>query len=263
MKKEILNRLQQLEIDFEIKVLFACESGSRAWGFPSPDSDYDVRIIYSKPFNKYLSIYPIKETIETPLKNNFDIAGWDIKKTLLLINKSNAVVWEWLNSPTIYNEQTDFREQIYDLSNGYFSPKSCFHHYLSISNSSAKKIEINSENKNEYNLKKLFYCLRSILAARWILEFNSIPPMNIIKLLNADYISSDIKSKIEDLIQEKLNKKESEGYPVDRSLIKFIINSLQLCQDNESNIPHIKKSEKTGVNELDSFLKKIILPEHL
>lgn len=102
MKEHILKKLQTIEEEEAIRILFAIESGSRGWGFPSLDSDYDVRFIYVRPQNWYLSLHPGRDTLEFPVSDLLDIGGWDLKKSLLLAQKSNAVLWEWLQSPIVY-----------------------------------------------------------------------------------------------------------------------------------------------------------------
>ena len=78
MKNPIINRLQELEAENNVKILYACESGSRAWGFPSATSDYDVRFIYLRPVEWYLSIEQKRDVIEYPVENDLDISGWDL-----------------------------------------------------------------------------------------------------------------------------------------------------------------------------------------
>lgn len=107
MKEEILKAIQQIEIDYEVKVLFACESGSRAWGFPSKDSDYDVRFIYVHKPEYYLSIDPVgvgkkRDVIELPINNLLDVTGWELTKALKLFRKSNPPLLEWLRSGIVY-----------------------------------------------------------------------------------------------------------------------------------------------------------------
>src|SRR5450755_2879949 len=94
MLETIKQKLYELETNQNIRILYACESGSRAWGFPSPDSDFDVRFIYARTTNDYLSIHEIKDVIDLPVNEVLDIGGWDIKKALKLFLKSNAPLYE-------------------------------------------------------------------------------------------------------------------------------------------------------------------------
>ncbi|NJO02783.1 MAG: nucleotidyltransferase domain-containing protein [Bacteroidia bacterium] len=130
MKETIINELDKLEKEQEIIVLYACESGSRAWGFPSPDSDYDIRFIYAQSPKRYLSIYDRKDAIDLFLTRDLDLIGWDIRKALRLFHKSNASPFEWMQSPIIYRQKTDFVERLRELAPEYFSPRAGLHHYL-------------------------------------------------------------------------------------------------------------------------------------
>ena len=103
-------KLHELEQNNKIRILFACESGSRAWGFPSSDSDYDVRFIYVHPKAWYLSIHEMRDVIELPVNKELDISGWNLRKALRLISKHNAVLFEWMQSPVVYSVKTDFLE---------------------------------------------------------------------------------------------------------------------------------------------------------
>lgn len=178
MKATILNKLEQIETEKGIKILFACESGSRGWGFPSPDSDFDVRFIYVHPFNHYLSVMEKKEQLDFAINDALDINGWDLQKVLQLMRKSNTTAFEWLQSPVIYKEEPFFREELWNRAHHYFSPRVNVFHYLGI----AKKALESTE--NEIKIKKLFYVLRPLLCAKWCLEKNEIAPMTITPLLS-------------------------------------------------------------------------------
>ena len=102
MRKQILKKLAEIEMEHDVRIIYACESGSRAWGVPSKDSDYDVRFIYAHPRDYYLSISPLRDVIELPIDPVFDINGWDIRKALSLLRKSNIRLLEWLQSPIVY-----------------------------------------------------------------------------------------------------------------------------------------------------------------
>jgi len=133
IKKEIQARLQELEQEERVRIFYACESGSRAWGFPSADSDYDVRFLYIHPQNWYLGIDVKRDVIERPSNDLIDLSGWDIRKALKLFRKSNPPLLEWLNSPIIYQQRLDIVDKIKTLMPEYYSPKSCLYHYLHMS----------------------------------------------------------------------------------------------------------------------------------
>ena len=129
---EIFRRLERARAEHGARILLAIESGSRAWGFPSPDSDFDVRFIYVLPTEKYLSLSPPRDVIEQPIEGLFDINGWDLRKALNLLLKANPVLSEWMRSPIIYSEEASFREQIAALLETVDERPTAHHHYLSL-----------------------------------------------------------------------------------------------------------------------------------
>jgi predicted nucleotidyltransferase len=130
IKQEINSKLLQLEQEEEIHIFYACESGSRAWGFPFSDSDYDVRFLYIHPSNWYLSIDNKRDVLERKINDLIDISGWDIRKALKLLRKSNPPLLEWLNSPIVYRQRPNIVEKIRILMPEFYSPKSRLYHYL-------------------------------------------------------------------------------------------------------------------------------------
>ncbi len=130
MKRKILEKLKQIETEKNVKILFAVESGSRAWGFASPDSDYDIRFIYKHEPDYYLSLWEKPDVIEFMTADDLDGSGWDIAKALKLLAKSNAPLIEWLYSPVVYFQDAAFVNQMKLLAKDCFSPIATLHHYL-------------------------------------------------------------------------------------------------------------------------------------
>ena len=120
MREKIQAQLRRIEEEEHIKILLAVESGSRAWGFASPDSDYDVRFIYIRPTQDYLRLDSVRDVIELPIDEVLDINGWDLQKTLRLLHKSNPTLFEWFSSPIVYRE-TEFADTFRKLMSHYFS----------------------------------------------------------------------------------------------------------------------------------------------
>lgn len=170
---EIIRQLRTIEAEEDVRILYACESGSRAWGFPSRDSDYDVRFLYVRRPEAYLSIFEPRDVIERPISNLLDINGWDLKKALLLFRKSNPPLLEWLQSGIRYEENYTVAESIRALSPLGFSPKSCIYHYLNMARGNYRSYLQGSEVK----IKKYFYVLRPLLACAWIEKYNGVPPL--------------------------------------------------------------------------------------
>jgi predicted nucleotidyltransferase len=156
--------LANLEATHNIQILYACESGSRAWGFPSPDSDYDVRFIYVHPLAWYLGLDEGPDTLNFPIDAELDLGGWELRKTLRLLRGSNAALFEWLQSPIVYHEAPDFRASLVPQLSQAFNLKAGLHHYLGQLRRGVEEDLIGEE----VRLKRLFYALRSALAARWI-----------------------------------------------------------------------------------------------
>ena len=202
MRETILEKLDVIEKRESIKILHCIESGSRAWGFASPDSDYDVRFIYVRPKNFYLRLDRTDDLIEWQLDDTLDISGWDLKKALILLHKSNPTLFEWNSSPIVYRT-TDEWQKISAVINRYFVAKSGLYHYLS----TAKR------NYSEYlkgetvKLKKYFYILRPLLACKWILAEGTPPPM-LFRTLMEKYLDEEIKPDVEKLLDMKMNTPE-------------------------------------------------------
>lgn len=172
MKDIILRELKKIEEQENVKIIMAIESGSRAWGFASPDSDYDVRFIYVRKEEDYLKLEKTRDVIEWKLDDVLDINGWDIKKALQLLHNSNPTVFEWCASPIIYWETEEFA-WLKNILPQYFSVKKSLYHYWHTSETHYKTHLLN----DEVNIKKYFYALRPLLAAKWILDKRTAPPM--------------------------------------------------------------------------------------
>lgn len=202
MKDIITKKLYEIEVHEGIKILHCVESGSRSWGFASPDSDYDVRFIYVRPKEFYLRLDHTRDVIEWQLDDTFDINGWDIQKALTLLHKSNTTIFEW-NSSSIVYKTTEEWQKISPIINGYFSAKSGIYHYLSIA----------KDNYREYfkgetvKLKKYFYVLRPLLACKWILSEGTPPPI-LFRTLTDKYLDEDIKPEVAKLLDLKMNAPE-------------------------------------------------------
>ncbi len=210
IRQLILKRLRQIERERQIKILYACESGSRAWGFPSRNSDYDVRFIYAHPHDWYLTIDADRkrDTIERPLEQDIDMAGWDLRKALGLLYKSNPPLLEWLRSPIVYLERPPARK-LRTLASQYFSPSACAWHYVNMART----------NYREYlrglvvHLKKYFYVLRPLLAVQWIEKKREPVPMEFIKLVRNQLKDGALRDRIEELIRMKRSGIELDRGP--------------------------------------------------
>ena len=249
MRTEIIEHINQLEEKQGITILLAAESGSRAWGCPSPDSDYDVRIIYKRPKAEYLEIDDKPDSINYFHGELIDINGWDIKKTLKLIRKSNATPFEWSQSPIIYKERGDFRSTIFKLCTEYFRPKHTVNHYNGI----AKNSYLSNDLSGEIKLKKLFYVLRPLMAAKWIIMKNEIPPMDIPSLMSI-IENKEIVNHINNLLEIKSNANEDYVHKMDTLIIDYIAQEFNYL----SSIQLETKEDFPSSKQLNNKFKEII-----
>ncbi len=212
LRVHIQQVIKQLEIDYDIKVLYACESGSRAWGFPSKDSDYDVRFIYVHNKDWYLSIdhkrdvieIPSRDSISIPINDLLDLSGWELTKALRLFRKSNPPLLEWLRSNIVYYQSYSTIDRMRLIDKNIFSPTSCLYHYLNMAKGNFREYLQGQEVK----IKKYFYVLRPILAAKWIEEYNTIPPIGFQDLLDDIILPGELKDAINTLLERKIAGEE-------------------------------------------------------
>lgn len=252
MVQVILEELQQIEHEEGVRILYACESGSRAWGFPSKDSDYDVRFLYVRPVEWYLSIFEKRDVIERPISNQLDINGWDLKKALNLFRKSNPPLLEWLQSPIQYAERYTVAKRIRALSPLSFSPKSCMHHYLNMAKGNYREYLQGDEVK----IKKYFYVLRPILGCGWIERFNEMPPMEFDALVEKLVPpGSELRDVIEELLVRKKAGDELDYEPRIEPINDFIE---QQIAHFERTAVMLKASEGAQDDQLDALFRSAL-----
>jgi hypothetical protein len=237
-RTEIAARLAGLASAQQVKVLFACESGSRAWGFPSPDSDYDVRFVYAHPLPWYLSVEERRDVIETPLEATdwglFDMGGWDVRKMLRLVRKSNPVIWEWLQSPIIYAAMPeDTLAALRQAVDSFYSPVAACHHYLALCRHTMER-ELTGPS---VKIKKYFYMLRPILAAAWISQYRSVPPMEFAPLLAMVSDQPDILAAIHALLESKQTTDERIPIPRVAIIDQFLAEECERLKIATPNLP--------------------------
>jgi hypothetical protein len=220
MKEIIQKKLEEIEKQEHVKIILAIESGSRAWGFESADSDYDVRFIYVREPEMYLRLDAVRDVIEWQLDEVFDISGWDIKKALQLLYKSNPTLFEWINSPIVYKETIEGRE-LRELSKQYFDVKKSVMHYLNMTSSTFE----NYLQDESVKLKKYFYALRPILAAKYALENKTQPPIKFNDLKDT-MLEDKLKTEVNHLLELKMKSKETEYIPVVNELNLYIKNKM-------------------------------------
>jgi hypothetical protein len=218
MYSSIMQKLQDIEKDHKVKILYAVESGSRGWGFASQDSDYDVRFIYIHPRDCYLSVDAKKNFIEYPINDLLDINGWDIRKALQLYKKSNPSLLEWLSSPSVYMEKSNLAREMRELLTTYFAPVPTLYHYLHIAQNHLKEIY----EADAVKIKKYFYILRPILACRWIEKNNTMPPMEFEKLMNNQPLDEKLRTEIAALLEKKTAGQEADREYRNSVIVDFL-----------------------------------------
>jgi predicted nucleotidyltransferase len=248
MLQTIINKLAEVEKEQHIQILFACESGSRGWEFPSPDSDYDVRFIYVRPYRFYLSVLDRKYDLNFPISGELDMYGWDLRKVLQLMKKSNTTPFEWLQSPIIYRQDADFKNDLWTLSQCYFGQRSNIHHYLGIAQGALETMGPDSEIK----IKKLFYVLRPLLAAKWCLGKESIAPMTIGPLMTL--LPALLEKQVSELIRLKSTAAEGHVIKISTELKTYIDH--EFTRINEASA-HLKK-DHFDADRLDEFFVNTI-----
>lgn len=249
IKDEILKNLKEIEHKENVTILHCVESGSRAWGFESPDSDYDVRFIYIHKFDYYLNLEKQRDVIEWKLDDVLDINGWDIQKMLRLLYKSNPTVFEWNASPIIYKTTNEW-DLVKNVIPNYFNEKSGLYHYLSMAKTNYRTYL----REDKVRLKKYFYVLRPLLACRWIIDKHLPPPMLFSELVDSE-LDKNIKPYIDDLLEIKKTTSElGIGNRINsvNEFIEFQLNEIQ------SIVDQLSIDKKMDWKSLDSLFKNLL-----
>ncbi|MBD9662560.1 nucleotidyltransferase domain-containing protein [Variovorax sp. VRV01] len=253
MRAQIMQALRDIETRHDVTVLFACESGSRGWGFASPDSDYDVRFIYVNRLPWYLTVTPRRDVIELPISGELDVNGWDLRKALGLMRESNPTLLEWLRSPVVYRDDAAAMPRFRALSEAVFSNARGWHHYTSM----AKKNFREHLQADEVRYKKYLYVLRPLLAARWIRTQAGVPPMRFAELaqrtLDAVHDAALI-DEINALLAVKMRAGEAATSPRWPGIHAFI--EAELAAHAAEPITPLPQAENAG---LDAFLYETVL----
>jgi predicted nucleotidyltransferase len=250
-RTQIAARLDQIEAEHELTVLYACESGSRAWGFPSADSDYDVRFVYVHPRDWYLSIDLERrdDTIDPPIVDAVDPHGWDLRKALYLFRDANPTLLEWLHSPIVYREDEAVMARWRDLIPDYYTPRAAGHAYRGMARSVAK------QNLSEEPIphKAYLYVLRALLAVRWVEQDRGPVPVEFERLLDAVDLDADLRDAIEALLAQKRAGTEQDAGPHLPVIHAFI--DAELEQQAALQFP--EGPERPGTEPLNTFFRAV------
>ena len=244
MKELIQEKLREIEQREECRILLAVESGSRAWGFASPDSDYDVRFIYVRPEKAYLRLDRTRDVIEVPINGELDINGWDIDKTLRLLHKSNPTVFEWFSSPIIY-QTSSFADQFRPIMQKYFSSKAGLWHYLHMAEGNYRDY-LRGE---MVRAKKYFYVLRPIIACKFILENGKPQPMLFTDIVKSE-LPEDMSETFYQLLDLKMNSPEIKEIPRIDQLNRYLDTGIVSVKEQIEKLPDTPVQDWNELNEL-------------
>lgn len=256
IERQIMDRLAAIESEDDVTIVYACEAGSRAWGFESPDSDYDVRFVYARPRDWYLSfdVERRRDVIERPIVEDIDCSGWDLRKALHLFTRTNGALLEWLNSPIRYVEQGSFAASLRQLAAAHFNATALCYHYSHMARRNFREHLIGSQ----VRLKKYLYVLRPLLAIRHIERGLGIPPVRFESLVEA--VAPDaIRPGIARLLDVKRAAPErGTGEPIPE-LNRFIDAELDRHQDAFSGFgrPNLLESADLGLR-LNAIFRETI-----
>lgn len=248
----IPNHIESIEKECNVKVLLAVEAGSRAWGFESRNSDWDVRFIYVHKPEWYFRVEEQRDVIERMYDDDVDLAGWELRKALTLLHRSNPSLLEWLNSPIIYYIDEEFAERIRDIANDCINPIRLMYHYQHIYCKHDEKYL----QKEGYPMKRFLYYLRGVLACKWIEQHQTLPPVPFKELLDATVEDSEMRRLIDELIRIKRGEEEQDITIVDDRLVAYARtladHYTQIANSFRPEIPH------TPADKLDQLLYDMV-----
>ena len=256
MERRIREILAGIEREERVKILYACESGSRAWGFSSPDSDYDVRFIFVRPLDDYLTLLPKRDVIEKMYKEeDIDLAGWDLRKAMNLFAKSNPSFYEWLNSPVVYLEDAEFIGKVRSMMDECFIPKASFHHYLG----TAVSHDLRYLERKGIVLKRFLYYFRSLLCCRWVAERRTSPPVRFETLFGEMIGEQELLDAVNRMLEKKREGKEHDSSTVEDCLIDYGEGLRDQMETIESMATILDSDKEAPVQKLEALFRETVL----
>ena len=255
MRILIPQKLLEIEREYGITILHAVESGSRAWDFASPDSDYDVRFIYVRKPEEYLRLDDTRDVLEFPIDDTWDVCGWDLKKALRLLYASNPTLFEWAASPIVYHTTDLWRECVLPILPHYFQPRKDIFHYLSMAHNNSRSVL----GLEMIKAKKPLYVLRPLLAARWVMERKAPPPMRFSEL-TAAYLDPEMKPYVDELLRIKQQMPELGLIPAVPELNAYLAHELDALNTQAYTLPKDENKPWEPLNTL--FLDLIYRCNH-
>jgi predicted nucleotidyltransferase len=252
MGKEIQTRLMEIEEEYGVNIIFACEAGSRIWGTDYEESDYDVRFLYIYPLKKYIELDAPKDSIEGKKQLKIECSGWELGKALRLLRKQNPSIIEWMHSPLNYVNKFQIKEQLISLQRSYYNKKPLLHHYINMAVRNQSLLM-----KNNSSIKLQLHIIRSLLVCQWIIHSDCFPPLSVENLLE-DHIEEDVRMRIAHLISIK--KSAIQKAEVDPVLSDWSQNQLEELTDTITSIKKLPTfSNRNFTTELNTLYRSIIL----
>ncbi|MEO0413922.1 MAG: nucleotidyltransferase domain-containing protein [Verrucomicrobiota bacterium] len=249
MKNLIRDRLTEIERAHSVRVLYACESGSRAWGFESADSDYDVRFIFVHERDGYLSLDEPKASFDYPIDSDLiDLSGWELRKSLQLFGQSNATLLEWLHSPLAYYEDASALKLWRHLATEAFSPKAVAGHYYGL----CRKIWTGMVETGHYTAKKYLYAMRAACAKAFVTQGGGLVPVRFSELLERVPLSDEVVATVNRMVEEKFSGSESDVISSNVCLDRYIVGQMESWENDVRLLPSVKVES----GKLDQFFRK-------
>ncbi|GKU82748.1 nucleotidyltransferase domain-containing protein [Niallia sp. NCCP-28] len=254
MKTDIKNKLATIEKEHQIKILYACEAGSRTYGLSSPDSDFDIRFLYIHPKEWYLSLDKNKDVIELPITESLDMSGWELTKGLRLLRKSNPALLEWLQAEGVYYQNDYFFAKISEIKEQAFNPRACYYHYMHMANRNEQK----SQRIKGQKIKVIFHIMRPLLACRWIEQKHTFPPNHFLALVDELVDDEALKKEIANLVKAKNNGSTTYQKEDIKRITSFIQQQLTGIDQAASCISSGLEDERELTLSLDNLFRDVL-----
>lgn len=242
MDRLVPQKLAELEKTYGISVLYAAESGSRAWGFASKDSDFDVRFIYVRPVQDYLHLEEIRDVLEIPIDEVWDVCGWDLNKALRLLRRSNPSLYEWAGSPIVYKTTPLWEKHIVPALSECYQPERNLYHYRNMAQGNFSR----HFSEADTAVKKYFYVLRPILAGKWVVSHRCPPPVPFVDLL--PLLDGSLRETVGELLHLKMQAGEKDRIPRIPQLDAFIAHELEILKN--ADLPEEEPPSWDKLNQL-------------
>lgn len=219
MKEKILTLLHDLEKKHNIRILMAVSYGSRSFGYASAESDWDVRFIYVHRPEWYFSITKTEDTVKLMLDDeDIDMEGYDLKKALALLAKTNPNESDWLHANDYLIVDEDFLQTMRAFEAQCYNVHHALHHFLSISRKHNQRYL-----EKEVTVKRFVYYMRGLMSCRWVEKHGSHPPVVVDELIDATITDNEmVREKAHRLLELKRKGRSHDMAIVDAQLADYM-----------------------------------------